>query len=618
MKKRLWIFLCVGLAVAAFYFLPIAYTRWQWEHDNELTVLLLYNEKSLKAAAYVGDAYVSVLQEEGVPARMANVDEVIRLEAAKLAARVPALILPDGMLQTTPEGLAAWLDEYLAAGGNVAVVYDVGTKNFRGNFLERAELADIAGLNYIMPAVYGRHPYTAARIQFASKEDWDFFQCTPGRDGRDFTLNIIDVGPGRYNVAYNAGLEKGAQADVRAWAITDAGEKFPAIVLSDYKKGKLLYVNLPLGNLKANAEDMLLRSIMRAFLFDVAAVPHLINVEDGIGGFVFNLHFFLRMADEDLEAHIERGFLNENAPASLHVAAADYLEAPGDGIGFDAAGSGREQAMVLSRYGRIGSLGGLANNWFSKNMESARFSEAEIKENIAANNAILEDITGYKITEYSSPAGIHPQPVVTRALEELGVIGYSYIYEYGAAPNRTFVNRRRASDKSIAFPILSYGRYSSLWDIYRLRGDVVDTPVDEELDDWLQDDLLPYLGRHKTVRTLMVNEQNLFVFPRTIRNLVNYLADGGDGKVAALTMTDYAAFLLRFLKTEYTFTQSGGTLSVALKNPDALGGILLALPKAKYGGVQDEGLIVTEDEKLYYLKVKNFDDKEKTINIPLN
>ncbi|MDR2006670.1 MAG: hypothetical protein LBP78_05440 [Acidaminococcales bacterium] len=618
MKKRLLGLVLIFLVVAAVHFLPIVYTRWLWSQDREMTALLLYNENNLKAAAYVAEAYTSVLEEEGVPLRAADVNEVIRLKAAELAGRIPALILPDGILQTTPEGLAGWVDEYLSAGGNVAVVYDVGVKNFRGNFLERAELADIIGLNYIMPAVYGKHPYASAKIQFAAKTDWDFFQCTPGRDIPDLTLSGIGGDAAKYHAAYNEVIREPVLEDVRAWAITDAGEKLPALVLSDYKKGKVLYVNLPLGNLKANADDMPLRSVMRTFLFDVAALPHLINVEDGVGGLVLNMRFFLRMSEEDLATHMARGFLNEKVPVSLHIAAADYLDTPGDDTGFDAAGYGREQVEVLSRYGRIGSLGGMANNWFAGKVESATFGAAEIKENIAANNKILEEITGYKITEYSSPAGVHPQPVMTRALEELGMTGYAYIYEFSAAPNRTFVNRRRASDKAIAFPLLAYHRYPSLWELYLVAGNSGDA-TEEKLDLWLQEELLPYLARHKTVRTLMVNEQHMYAFSTALKNLVDYLADAsGEGRAAALTMSGYADFLLRFLKTEYTFTQNGGGLSLDLKNPETLRGIVLALPKAKYGQPADAGLIVSEDEKWYYVKADDPDAKEKIINIPAN
>ncbi|MDR3348387.1 MAG: hypothetical protein LBO03_02070 [Acidaminococcales bacterium] len=616
--KKLLVFPCLLLLAAAAYFGPVAYTRWLWSQDREMSAFLLYNPKDLEAAAYIAEAYTSVLEEEGVALRKIEAGEIVRLDASKLAGRIPALILPDGILQATPGGFAAWVDEYLAAGGNVAVVYDVGTKNSRGRFRERAELADIAGLNYIMPSIKGRHPYVSAKIQFAAKADWDFFQCTPGRDMLDFTLNGLNGDAAKYSVAYNKIIRESVRGDIRAWAVTDAGEKLPVLVLSDYKKGKVLYVNLPLGHLKATSDDMTIRSVMRAFLFDVAFMPRLINVEDGIGGLVLNLHFSLRMDDEDLQAHIERGFLNDKVPVSIHIAAADYLEAPGDGLGFDAAGHGREQVRILSGYGRIGSLGGMANNWFAAKVESAAFGALEIKENIAANNKILEEITGYKITEYSAPAGVHPQPAMTRALEELGMTGYSYAYELSAAPNRTFVNRRRISGKAIAFPQLSYHRYRSLWELYFVSGSNNDY-FEEPLNRWLQDELLPYLARHKTVRTLVIREHNMFAFPTALKNLMESLAgEPGAEKVAALTMSGYADFLLRFLKTEYTFTQNTEGLALDLKNPEALRGIVLALPKAKYGKPPGDGLAVSEDEKCYYVKVENPDAKEKIINIPFS
>ena len=52
-------------------------------------------------------------------------------------------------------------------------------------------------------------------------------------------------------------------------------------------------------------------------------------------------------------------------------------------------------------------------------LRAGKFKGPEIYEYIKKNNDSLSNVTGYKITEYAAPAGVHPQPLMTKELEKL-------------------------------------------------------------------------------------------------------------------------------------------------------------------------------------------------------
>jgi len=75
-----------------------------------------------------------------------------------------------------------------------------------------------------------------------------------------------------------------------------------------------------------------------------------------------------------------------------------------------------------------------------------------------------------------------------------------------------------------------------------------------------------------------------------------------EGKLEMKPMSYFAKFLLRFLKTEYTFKLQKNGLKVTLKNPEGLEGITFAIPKRQYKKTQiTDFSIEKEDENYYYI-----------------
>ena len=578
--------------------------------NKEIRVLLVYNPESLKQSPYILDAYESVLQEEGIPYETMDVSKLAGTRPADLFKTVPAVIFPDAILQNAPEQMAAWTRNYLALGGNAAVIYDAGTKDKNGNYLGKAVFADAIGLNYIIYGSKGAEAYASGKIQFISKEAVDFFQIPPGKTINQ-TLAGYGYGELTYPFARIERLENFSDSSAHAYGITKEGEKTPVVVLGDYAKGKTLYVNLPLGYLKAFGDDLPLRSALRTFLLEVVQIPHVMSVAKGTGGLVINWHVDSVVEYDTLPVMKKLGLLRKGINASIHITAGDFLNDPGDGKGFEACKMGKSLTRMLSEYGAIGSHGGWAHNWFAANITRGAFKEKEIQEYIDRNNKCLESVLGGKIIEYSAPVGVHPQPEATLALENLGMIAYYYTGDMGSPPNRVFAKGRKVSDKVIAFPLVPFGRSASLYEVHTL-----DKKTDAEVSEWLAG-ILDYVARNRTVRLVYSHPRDLGYYPEPVREFLDK-AEVMQGKNVLLIqpMGDIAKFMLRFFKTSYSFSEHGPDLAIALKNAETLKDITVAIPRKTYGKPDWDPKYVQEDDKYYYVTVGEVNETEKTILAP--
>ena len=153
----------------------------------------------------------------------------------------------------------------------------------------------------------------------------------------------------------------------------------------------MFYVNLPLGAMKIDADDLPLRAVLRTVLFNFAKVPHVLNVPDGKGGIVINWHIDSNVEWFFLPRMIREGLLRKNIPMSFHITAGDFRDNPGDEMGFMVTEyPGRDIALQLIPYGRIGSHGGWAHNWYGYGVEAGRLHDADIDKYISMNNEAIE------------------------------------------------------------------------------------------------------------------------------------------------------------------------------------------------------------------------------------
>jgi len=307
----------------------------------------------------------------------------------------------------------------------------------------------------------------------------------------------------------------------------------------------------------------------------------------------------------------KKGYLRKSINASIHITAGDFLDNPGDEQGFEACGIGKAMTRMLSQYGVIGSHGGWAHNWFAANIKAGLFKEKEIQEYIDKNNKCLESVLGGKMVEYSSPVGMHPQPVTTNVLERLGMIAYYATGDMGSGPNRAFAYGPKVTDNVIEFPVMPFGAYASLYEVHEM-GKKTDAEVTE-----FYLSTLDYVARNRTVRLIYSHPRDIGYYMGPVLKLIDQAELMQTKNVLRVQpMSEVARFVLRFLKTSYSFRDSGSELSISLKNPENLNDITVAIPRKSYGRPAWEQKYVQEDDRYYYVTVGGANENEKTIIAP--
>ncbi|MBN1224120.1 MAG: hypothetical protein JXB23_12810 [Candidatus Aminicenantes bacterium] len=575
---------------------------------KEIKALLVYTSTFEKDYAHLLKAYISICEEEGIPHEGLTAHLLLSLPAGDVVRTHPVIIFPDGVARNLPLELGIWVKEYLRQGGNVLIAYDPGTVDAKGAFRKEALFSDITGINYITYDLFRDKAYTLGNIKFLDETRSAFFQVPYGKTAEGLLLGGYAYGKLEYPIARNEFMQSIDAKDIFAMAITQDGEEFPAIVMRRYGKGNVLYVNLPLGHLKCFSDDFPLRAVLRTFLFEVVKMPHILNTPFGKGGLVINWHIDANVDWKSILYMLGEGYLTKDIRYSLHITAGDYRDKQGDGLGFDACGQGKSYLELIKHYGSFGSHGGWAHNWFSGNIEKGAFNKKEIFEYIKKNNECLESIVDYKIVEYAAPNGTHPQPVTTEVLEDLGFIAYYYTGDTGSSPNRTFFNGVKLSDRIIAFPILTFGKAASFYEMER------NGYTEEEVREWLTR-TTNYVIRNRTVRLIYSHPYDIPEYPDALMSFLEYAKQKQiDGNLHIDTMSQFANFLLKFLKTEYRFMPENNRLSISLSNPEGLEGIAIAVPKDGYQKPYGQALSIEEDGTFYYMTVMQ-KCKNRTISL---
>ncbi len=580
-----------------------------------IKVLLVYNPILKDKYQNIINAYKSVLEEEGVPFDFVTPSFLLTKKASEIIKQFPVIIFPDYIAQILPSDIQLWMMDYLQLGGNMLAMFDTGTKNTDSNYLNRTIFSDILGLNYI---VYNSlensgTAYTTGFLKFKDKNAMNFFQIPPGKTNDDHFMVGYSYGKLQYPFA-RVEIEKPLiKKEIYAYGIDDNDKETPVIILKKFNKGSLLYVNLPLGQLKSIGDDLLLRSILRSFLFKTAKIPHLINTPGGKAGLVINWHIDWFKDWNGISYMMENGFFKKNIEYSIHNTAGDSCDKPGDKKGFDAEGKGREFLDSIKEFGVIGSHGGWAHNWFCTNIERGVFKEEQIRKYVKINNESLQRIAGYPIIEYSAPNGVHPQPLMTEILEDLGIIAYYYTGDSGSAPNRTFFKGKMVSDKLIAFPILSYRSIASMEEM-KLTG-----VTGAEFRTWLFD-LYKFLRNNRTIRLIYSHSYDVPAFhPEILKEFIDHLdIESGKELIRVKPMSYFAKFLTRFLKTKYFFVKDGNKLKININNPDGLSDITVAVPREIYKTPQFKTgeISIDKDESYLYITIKEkLNEKTLVLNI---
>ena len=575
--------------------------------DGEIHIVLLEGPDAPRITdetPHVREAWHSVLAELGLPVMDLAAHDLLDLDAAELALTVPAIILPDGRCEKLNRGFVCWLKDYVEAGGTLAVIYDAGVRTAQGNYRRGGALSELTGVQQIAYIEHGADAYTTGHIRFRDHEAAATCRIPPGKLDEGLRLSGYEYGALDYPVVRSRLLADPATVRVLADAVCADLSACPAVVLRELGAGRVCYVNLPLGHLKARADDLPLRSLMEMLLLDEGATPHLMATPRGIGGLVWNWHVDANADWPYLARAIADSVLRESLRCSIHVTAGDGCDEPGDGRGFDACGAGRPHLDALLPYGVIGSHGGMHHNWFAAQFAAGALPEAEVRRLIMDNNSCLASIVDRPIDEYSAPVGYHPQPMMTRILEGLDFVAYYYTGDGGAAPNRAFDDGRMLSRKLISFPVMPLGVWASF--------EEMDTAgvAPATVAAWLNA-TSEYCARNRTVRLLYSHPYNIYLNQggNDYRDVFCAWLDGLEvaqtaGRLQVRPMGEFAGFLLRMLGTDCTFHVVDGRLDVRLVNPLGLQDVTVAVPSDRWRHDVPEGCSTETDRRYHYIVIE--------------
>ncbi len=612
MKKVWCVVLVLFIALSVFVYKTHIGQQELLKADN-MRALVVVNKRLAEKNSKVLKAYESVLQEEGVTYEIMDTLLFERMEPAQLKKNIPAVIFPDDVAKNLSENVSGTVEKYLKQGGRVLTVYDAGSQNNRGIYLSDGIFKKFLGFDYVPKAEDLNEGFFHGFFVFKDAAQRDFWQIPIGKTVENVYLSGYHYGKLTYPMRNIKQDKPVSQEEVCAWSEYEDGTRVPGLVRKKIEKGEIVYANLPLGALKTQADDLPLRAVLRTFLFSIAHVPHILNVPKGVGGIVMNWHIDFEEELTNLPMLFAQGFLRKDIPTSYHITAGPDCDKPGDGQGFNVEESpGTEIAKELLQYGKVGSHGGWAHNWFADNLEAGKFSAAQEEKYIKMNNAAVEGATDEKVTEYSAPNGMFPQTESSKIMDKNNIEVYYYTGDSGSSINRTFYQGEMVSDKVLAFPIVPSGKYASIYEMRHLGN-----YTDEQIYNMMKD-IVDYGQRNRTIRLFYSHPHDLPDNNATaaVLSFLDYLEQQlQTKKVQAMTMTDTARFFHKALATKASYRWDNG-LQVVVRNPGDLKDICLAIPKAGLGKPINEVITVDEDKDFYYVTIGDYSEKEITLHFP--
>jgi hypothetical protein len=586
--------------------------------ERGIRAALVYTPHDGPSEAAIRAAYTQTLHESGIPFDWVAATDLSLFGADALHAMYAAIVFPDGIDARVPEESLRELTRYAQEGGLVAVVDDAGTRTDSGAYRPASLFTSVSGVNSVLYQHLRDRAFVSGPLHFRDAAAAARWQVPAGK------LIAGDLSGYQYGpLTYPFARAEVVDGDV---AVDAANGSTPLIARRAVGSGEVAYIALPLGYLRGYS-DAFPMTFLTALLTSRNTLPHLVAAPDGIGALVVNLHIDSSVEFLGIPNLERRGLLRRDVPMEFDVTAGPDLDRVGDGLGFAACGrgSGRSDLETLMRFGAIGSHGGWAHNLFAVTLDANRYTPAQVRGLVDRNDRCLAAVTGKPVRSYAAPAGVHPQPMMTQVLDDLGIAGYYYTGDTGGPMLRPFFNGQLVSNRSWAFPVMPSGRLASIGEM-RDAG-VPGPPVER----WLEQTAAYAAERH---RVFLVYSHSYDLLPaRFVAAYYDAERRGvvfrGDERAAARLPAPYAvafahfldrvealertrklrttnmpaaaAFMDRFLGTTYSFTKTAGGVRAILHNPGGLRSIAFALPSAwlQFGALPPPGVRRTSDADGY-------------------
>lgn len=478
------------------------------------------------------------------------------------------LILPDSIHQRASDYLIAAVRRYVRAGGRLMLVYDAAILSAEGRYAPGgSRLADLAGVDY---AFYDRLQDQAIR--------WG------GISSNIEVIRQLNIPPGKYYpFQSDAGTPGSGNFPVQLRRYLYGDLQYPSYVTADnysgnvlmrsgagiaagehdYRKGSVLFVNMPLGYLKANTDGLLLHAFLKYFAGRFLSLPYLMPVPDGVGGMVLNWHVDSNAAIRPLQK-MASWSLMQQGPYSIHITAGPDAMTPGDHDGFDANHNPIGQDFIRKHSARgdaIGSHGGWIHDYFAAHAD--KDDPKSLEKYLTLNNDALQKVTGKRVVEYSAPHGNQPK-WVTDWLEKHGFVAYYFTGNTGMAPTQGYRDGVREGQNLWAFPILHLNKAAAFEEMQEEHYSNL------EVEHWLEA-VANFTADHHSVRLVYFHPPGVIPYQDVVEH---WMEETGrlqsEGRFHWYTMTGLATFLNARKQVKWAASTHAGRITISASHPESL------------------------------------------------
>jgi hypothetical protein len=518
------------------------------------------------------EMWLRAAREQGLPTSVVTVDDV-RSDLRDERHRFAALVLPDEFARTASPSFVAELRRFVENGGQLLVVFDAAILDHEGYYApERSVLSDLVGVNY---AFYERLRDGMFRTGpvFASAASAKTLGIPPGVAAQDpkavkqapFTLRLRTYG---YPELTLPSLVTEGHYDGEPLLVGPSGQIVAGI--RRLAKGRVIFANLPLGDLKLNGTSgWPLHRFLRLLALE-SGLPVLAMTPGGIGGMVLNIHVDYGDAIAPLEQMVARGFFNDG-PFSVHVTAGPDVNTEGDKLGIDVPHNKAFQGLLrklASRGHEIGSHGGWIHNYwaFKVNADSA----ARDKHLLEMNAHALADAIGEPIRVYSAPGGQHPR-WVTDWLRDHDFLAYYTTANNASAPTRGYRDGALEDRGIWSFPIVTHGEAASFEEAAAAR-----LGERTEVIPWLEA-LARFTADQHEVRMFYFHPPGVHLYGHALTALTAQ-ARALHGRFRWYTMAGLSRFLDRRETARWSVARHSDDDRVEAESPDSLKDLTWLVP----------------------------------------
>ena len=517
-----------------------------------VTHLALLLPDDLDSDHAIVQAWLDAAVETGFPMKLVRASALLRPGGYPMDA---ALVLPDTVHRSMTGAMVAHVEARVRAGALLMMVHDAGVTGMEGNYHPiQSRLSALAGVRYALYEKLGPR-MLSEQVAWVDGAAVPVLRLPPGklmREGSEVPLvstqpvpladeelavSSYNYGRLRYPVFATEGQFDGQRLMHFDGGGLLAGEHA-------FGRGRVLFVNLPLGYLKLRTDGFFLHSLLRHFAQDIAQLPQLSAMPDAQGALIMNWHIDSARAEPAMEKLQALGAF-EQGPYSVHLTAGPDVDTVGDGDGMDLDNNPRMRAWVrrfVERGDEVGSHGGWIHNAFGKlvDKQATALSTALVEKNMAS----VQAASGQPMREYSAPVGNHPA-WMTKWLSEHGVQAYYSTGDIGMAPTRSYLGERRGPAQMWAFPVLSFGSYGTFEDAQ------IAQQSERDIAAWL-DDVADYCAQYRTVRLVYFHPPGIAMFPEAFKGWMQHTkALVQAHRLRWMTMAQYAAFANQRLAVQW-------------------------------------------------------------------